>query len=109
MVTRSQENITSGPIVKTIFSLAIPVVLGTFMETILLVVNFFWVGKLGPAAQDAVTVSAAEVKTSWPRWTSPPTTSATAPQPAPTAPARPVPPASHASRTPDPTTASPLT
>jgi hypothetical protein len=35
---------------------------------------------------------------SWPRWTSPPTINATAPQPAPTAPPSPVPPASRVSR-----------
>ncbi len=50
-------SITSGPIVKTIFSLAMPVILGMVMEIALSVVNFFWVGKLGPAAQDAVTSS----------------------------------------------------
>lgn len=50
-------NITSGPIIKTIFALAIPAVLGMIMEIALGVVNFFWVGKLGPAAQDAITSS----------------------------------------------------
>lgn len=50
-------NITSGPIVKTIFALAIPVVLGMIMEIALSVVNFFWVGRLGPEAQDAITSS----------------------------------------------------
>ena len=41
---------------------------------------------------------------SWPRWTSPPTTSATAPRRAPTAPTSPAPPARPASTTPGPTT-----
>lgn len=51
------EKITTGPILRTIVSLAVPVVLGMFMEIALSVVNFFWVGKLGPSAQDAVTSS----------------------------------------------------
>jgi len=52
-----RQLIISGPIVKTIFTLAIPVVLGMLMEVLLTVTDFFWVGKLGPAAQDAVTSS----------------------------------------------------
>ncbi len=51
------DQITSGPIAKTIVSLAVPVVLGSFMEIALTVVNFFWVGKLGKVAQDAITSS----------------------------------------------------
>ncbi|MBN1211051.1 MAG: MATE family efflux transporter [candidate division Zixibacteria bacterium] len=51
------DNITSGPIVRTIISLAIPVVLGMFMEFALTVTDFYWVGKLGPTAQDSITTS----------------------------------------------------
>ncbi len=51
------DNITSGSIPRTIISLALPVVAGMFMEFALSVTDFFWVGKLGPAAQDAVTTS----------------------------------------------------
>lgn len=54
---KSTDQITSGPILKTIVSLAVPVVLGSFMEIALTVVNFFWVGKLGKVAQDAITSS----------------------------------------------------
>ncbi|PWB75948.1 hypothetical protein C3F09_01425 [candidate division GN15 bacterium] len=54
---KATEDITSGPIAKTIMSLAIPVVMGSFMEIALTVVNFFWVGKLGKVAQDAITSS----------------------------------------------------
>ncbi|MEW5796750.1 MAG: MATE family efflux transporter [Candidatus Zixiibacteriota bacterium] len=54
---RNRELITSGPIIKAILSLAVPVVAGMFMEIALAVANFFWVGWLGPAAQDAVTSS----------------------------------------------------
>lgn len=53
----STDRITSGPIARTIIALAVPVVLGMFMEIALSVINFFWVGRLGPAAQDAVTTS----------------------------------------------------
>jgi len=53
----NNEGITSGPIVRTILSLAIPVVLGMFMEFALTVTDFYWVGKLGPTAQDAITTS----------------------------------------------------
>jgi putative MATE family efflux protein len=56
-VLKAREDITSGPIIKTIFSLAVPVVLGMMMQIILSVVNFFWVGRLGPTAQDAITSS----------------------------------------------------
>ena len=51
------ERLTSGPIISTVFKLAIPAVMGMMMEIALSVVNFFWVGRLGPAAQDAVTSS----------------------------------------------------
>jgi len=54
---KPSEQITSGPIAKTIVSLAVPVVLGSFMEIALTVVNFFWVGRLGKVAQDAITSS----------------------------------------------------
>jgi putative MATE family efflux protein len=53
----NRDLITSGPIVRTVFALAVPVVLGQLMEVALAVTNFFWVGWLGPTAQDAVTSS----------------------------------------------------
>lgn len=46
---------TSGPIAKTIISLALPVIAGMAMEVALSVTDFYWVGKLGSSAQDAVT------------------------------------------------------
>ncbi len=51
------DNITTGPIIKTIFTLSIPVVLNMFMEFALVTTDYFWVSKLGPTAQDAVTTS----------------------------------------------------
>lgn len=53
----SRNNITSGSIPRTIFSLAVPVVLAMFMEFALTSTDYFWVGKLGATAQDAVTTS----------------------------------------------------
>ncbi|MFZ1684319.1 MAG: MATE family efflux transporter [Candidatus Zixiibacteriota bacterium] len=56
-VQTNSDRITSGPITGAVFHLAIPVVLGMLMEIALSVTNFFWVGRLGPAAQDAITSS----------------------------------------------------
>lgn len=55
--TSLSEKVVSGPIARTILSLAIPVVAGMAMEILLSVTDFYWVGKLGPSAQDAVTSS----------------------------------------------------
>ncbi|HUV30456.1 MAG TPA: MATE family efflux transporter [Acidobacteriota bacterium] len=51
------NNIVSGSIIGTVVSLAVPVVLGMFLEFALSVTDFYWVGRLGPVAQDAVTSS----------------------------------------------------
>jgi len=51
------DRITEGPLVKAIFGLAVPVVIGMFMEFALASTDYFWLGKLGPAAQDAITSS----------------------------------------------------
>jgi putative MATE family efflux protein len=56
-IQNQTDRITSGPIAGAVFHLAVPVVLGMLMEIALSVTNFFWVGKLGPAAQDAITSS----------------------------------------------------
>ncbi|HOD65791.1 MAG TPA: MATE family efflux transporter [candidate division Zixibacteria bacterium] len=57
------ETITSGPISGTIISLATPVVLAQFMEFALASTDYFWVGRLGPFAQDALTTSMVTVWT----------------------------------------------
>ena len=54
---KNRDSITSGPILKTILKLAIPPVLGMFLVFARSITDFFWVGKLGPTAQDAVTTS----------------------------------------------------
>jgi len=59
------DRITSGSIPKTIISLALPVVAGMFMEFALQTTDYFWVGKLGATAQDAVTTSMVVIWTIW--------------------------------------------
>jgi len=59
------DHITTGSIPKTIFSLALPVVAGMFMEFALSTTDYFWVGKLGATAQDAVTSSMVVIWTIW--------------------------------------------
>lgn len=54
---KKDNNITEGPISKTIIKLALPVVLGMLLEFALSITDYFWVGKLGAIAQDAVTSS----------------------------------------------------
>lgn len=49
--------VISGPISKTIFKLALPVMLGSLMDFALSSTDYFWVGKLGATAQDAITSS----------------------------------------------------
>lgn len=49
--------VVEGSIARTVVSLALPVVAGMFMEFALSITDFFWVGKLGTQAQDAVTSS----------------------------------------------------
>ena len=54
---KPKNSITEGPIIKTIFNLALPVVLGMIMEFALSLTDFYWVGKIGATAQDAITSS----------------------------------------------------
>lgn len=61
----STDHITSGSIPRTILSLALPVVAGMFMEFALSTTDYFWVGKLGATAQDAVTSSMVVIWTIW--------------------------------------------
>ena len=52
-----RHDITEGPIARAVLRLALPVVAGMFMEFALTSTDYFWVGKLGSTAQDAVTTS----------------------------------------------------
>jgi putative MATE family efflux protein len=54
-IAEQSGRITSGPLARTIFSLAVPVVFGMLAEFALSVTDFYWVGRLGPTAQDAIT------------------------------------------------------
>ncbi len=56
-LVNKQHTITSGPILKAILALALPVTAGMLMEVSLSVTDFYWVGRLGAVAQDAVTSS----------------------------------------------------
>ncbi|MEW6412808.1 MAG: MATE family efflux transporter [Candidatus Zixiibacteriota bacterium] len=55
--TQPDDKITNGSISRSIFSLAVPVVLAMFMQFALSSTDYYWVGRLGPTAQDAVTSS----------------------------------------------------
>jgi len=57
IVAKHRELVTSGPLLKAVITLAWPPVVGMLMEVALSVINFFWVGRLGPSAQDSVTTS----------------------------------------------------
>ncbi len=54
---KQADQVTSGPLVHTVIWLAVPVVVGMLLEFAMHVVNLYWVGRLGAAAQDAVTSS----------------------------------------------------
>ncbi len=51
------DKITEGPISKSVISLALPVAIGMLFEFALHSTDYFWVGKLGSTAQDAVTTT----------------------------------------------------
>lgn len=51
------EHITEGPIFSTIVKLAWPVVAAMFLESALIMTDYFWVGFLGTPQQDALTSS----------------------------------------------------
>ena len=55
--TNNNRLITEGPITRTLIKLALPVTLGMLMEVALSTTHYFWLGKLGPTAQDAITSS----------------------------------------------------
>ncbi len=57
LTPNNNRHITEGPITKTLVTLAFPLIVGMFMEIALSMTHYFWVGRLGPTAQDAVTTS----------------------------------------------------
>ncbi len=57
LINIQNRSITEGPILRSVISLAAPVAIGMFMEFALSTTDYFWVGKLGPTAQDSITSS----------------------------------------------------
>lgn len=47
------NNLLTGSLAQSVVRLAVPVSLGMLLEAALYLTDFFWIGKLGPAAQDA--------------------------------------------------------
>lgn len=54
---RQKRDLTTGSISKSIWFLAIPLVVGDFLYTLFNIVDMFWVGKLGPSALAAVAIA----------------------------------------------------
>jgi Na+-driven multidrug efflux pump len=50
-------DLTAGPILKTLISLAVPVTISMVMFTIYLLVDLYFVGRLGPDAVAALSIS----------------------------------------------------
>ena len=51
------DSLTEGPIVKTLLTLALPIILANMLQTSYQLVNTFWVGRLGADAMAAVSIS----------------------------------------------------
>ncbi len=54
---RLADQVTEGPIITTVLRLAWPVMLGMLLEFALSTTDYYWVGRLGAHAQDAITSS----------------------------------------------------
>jgi len=57
MKNRSRIDLTEGPIFKTLIRLAVPVTIAMVMFTVYLMVDLYFVGRLGPAAVAALSIS----------------------------------------------------
>jgi len=57
MQNSSRLDLTEGPILKTLIRLAVPVTVGMVMFTVYLMVDLFFVGRLGPEAVAALSIS----------------------------------------------------
>ncbi len=51
------NRVVNGPLAKSVVALAVPVVVGQLMQFSMSVINLFWVGQIGSAAQDAITTA----------------------------------------------------
>ena len=54
---KSLPDFTQGPILKALFTLAIPIVFANILQTAYQLVDTFWVGRLGAEAVAAVSLS----------------------------------------------------
>lgn len=54
VIKNTKPNILSGNIEKVLFSLAIPIVLSNFIQTLLGIIDMIWIGKLGSEAVSAI-------------------------------------------------------
>jgi putative MATE family efflux protein len=57
MQNSSRLDLTAGPILKTLIRLAVPVTVGMVMFTVYLMADLFFVGRLGPEAVAALSIS----------------------------------------------------
>jgi len=57
MLNNSRIDLTEGPILKTLVRLAVPVTIAMVMFTVYLMVDLYFVGRLGPEAVAAVSIS----------------------------------------------------
>jgi len=57
MINNSRIDLTEGPILKTLVRLAVPVTIAMVMFTVYLMVDLYFVGRLGPEAVAAVSIS----------------------------------------------------
>ncbi|RZL12519.1 MAG: MATE family efflux transporter, partial [Hymenobacter sp.] len=53
----ARPNLTQGPILKALLTLALPIVFGNLLQTGYQLVDAYWVGRLGASAVAAVAVS----------------------------------------------------
>lgn len=53
-MSKKNMNLLEGPITKTLFALAMPIIMSNFIQTLLGIVDMIWVGKLGSGAVSAI-------------------------------------------------------
>ncbi|MFH1284474.1 MAG: MATE family efflux transporter, partial [Candidatus Peregrinibacteria bacterium] len=57
MKNRALPDLTKGPIIKSLITLSIPIVLANVLQTAYQLIDTFWVGRLGAEAVAAVSLS----------------------------------------------------
>ncbi len=56
-VMKNKNNLTQGPILKSLLALSLPIIFANILQTMYQLVDTFWVGRLGTTAVAAVSVS----------------------------------------------------